>query len=120
MGSLRGKRIYDDVSEDDGTRILIDRLWPRGIKKVNAHLDGWDKAIAPSSEIRKKFHADDDYEAFTKAYEAELDANQDTTAFVSSVAEKLKEGNVTLLTASKDPERCNCSVVLDYLKAHIQ
>lgn len=116
MNEIRLKRIYEAAEAEDGYRILADRLWPRGIKKVDARIDDWAKDISPSNDLRKKFHADDDYEAFEKDYALEMDANENMAAFVSLVREKLKEGNVTFLTASKNPERCNISVLLKYVQ----
>lgn len=118
-GILQTKRIYDSCVEEDGYRILVDRLWPRGMKKENAGIDEWFRTIAPSNENRKQFHQDNDYDAFRKRYELELEQNADTTALISIVKEKLEKGNVTLLSASKDIRRCNASVLYEYLSGKI-
>lgn len=118
-GMLRFKRIYDEPSEEDGFRILVDRLWPRGMKKEKAQIDAWLKDIAPSDEIRKKYHQDGDYEYFQRRYKQELDQNENTAALISIVKEKLKGENVTLLTASKKVNACNVSVLYEYLIQNI-
>lgn len=114
-GMLRTKRIYDPYVKEDGYRILVDRLWPRGVKKENARIDAWLKTIAPSNELRKQFHADHDYESFQKRYVQELEQNADTTALISTVKEQLESGNVTLLSASRDIDHCNASVLYEFL-----
>lgn len=74
--ALQIKRIYDSPAESDGLRLLIDRLWPRGISKERAHLDGWPKELAPSDQLRKCFgHMEGNFERFAELYRAELDAN---------------------------------------------
>lgn len=118
-GELRTARIYDDPSEEDGYRILADRLWPRGMKKENAHIDAWLKSIAPSNELRRQYHKDGDYESFQEKYREELDQNEDTPALLSAVKEHLEEGNVTLLSASKNIKACNVSVLQAYLTERI-
>ena len=118
-GKIRTARIYEPVSEEDGCRILADRLWPRGIKKEDAQIDEWVKETAPSSEIRKQFHQDGDYETFQKRYISELEQNENTTALISVIREHLKQENVTLLTASKDVNHCNVSVLCSYLLERI-
>lgn len=111
---IRTKRAYDDFSKDDGTRILVDRLWPRGIKKEKLRADVWMKEIAPSTELRKWFRKENrDWKDFTRRYTDELDQNPDGVAELRKIA---KKGRVTLLYSVKDPD-CNHAVVLkDYLK----
>lgn len=95
------KRVYDSWEERDGYRILIDRVWPRGISKGKAHLDEWAKAITPSSELRKSVHAGEiSWEEFDKDYEKELKGNLDFTSFKKVVLEKLERKNVTLITSA--------------------
>lgn len=118
-GKLRIARIYDDPSEEDGYRILADRLWPRGMKKENAHLDAWLKSAAPSNELRRQYHKDGNYDVFAERYMDELDQNEDTPALISVVKEHLKQGNVTLLSASKNINACNVSVLQTYLLERI-
>ena len=112
MNDLRIKRIYLSSEKEDGYRLLIDRLWPRGISKVKANLDEWDKTVAPSSEIREWFgHEDEKFPEFEKKYRVELEHNQDAAQFAKHVKELLKTSNVTLLYGAKN-ETCNQAVVL--------
>lgn len=112
MNELRIKRIYLSPEEDDGYRLLIDRLWPRGISKVKASLDEWDKTVAPSTELREWFgHKEENFPEFERKYRIELDNNPDAANFAKHVKKLLKTGNVTLLYGAKD-ETCNQAVVL--------
>ena len=112
MNELRIKRIYLSPEKDDGYRLLIDRLWPRGISKVKASLDEWDKTVAPSTELREWFgHEDEKFPEFEKKYRVELEHNQDAAQFAKHVKELLKTSNVTLLYGAKN-ETCNQAVVL--------
>jgi uncharacterized protein YeaO (DUF488 family) len=95
------KRIYDSPQPSDGTRVLVDRLWPRGVKKTDAHLDAWMKDVAPSTELRLWFdHIPARFDEFRLRYQAELTDNP-------SVGELRKLGRgkqVTLLYAAHDPK----------------
>ena len=74
--TVRVKRVYEAAAEDDGYRVLVDRLWPRGLSKVRAHLDEWLKDVAPSTELREWFgHKPERFAEFTQRYEAELDGS---------------------------------------------
>ena len=117
MNEIRCKRIYDAPEETDGFRVLIDRLWSRGVKKETAHIDLWAKEIAPSAELRKWFgHEPERFEPFSKLYAAELGENPAAEGFVATVCEELTHGNVTLLYAARDVA-CNHAVVLrDWLR----
>lgn len=117
MNELRIKRVYEAESADDGFRILVDRLWPRGISKVKADLSEWDKQVAPSPDLRKRFHDGEiSYDAFRSAYEKELAGNPAYEELASLVREKLSEGNVTLLFASKNESDNNAEVLLELLR----
>ena len=117
MGNLGIKRIYEAPAETDGSRILVDRLWPRGIKKENAALTEWVKTIAPTNELRKAFGHDPElWPDFQVKYRAELDANPDAAAFAAKVQEMLKAGNVTLLFGAKDTARNNAVVLKEWLE----
>lgn len=106
------KRIYDAVAEDDGFRVLVDRLWPRGIKKENARVDLWVKDIAPSNDLRKWFgHDAAKFDAFADRYRAEL---TDSAAFADLCRRLETHDVVTLLFAAKDTEHNN-AVVLRHL-----
>lgn len=115
---LKIKRIYDGASPDDGFRVLVDRLWPRGISKEKAHIDLWAKDVAPSNELRKEFHAHEDtFEMFRTAYRAELKANPSLPAFSQAVKEHLAQGNVTFITAVKDTEHSHVEILVEAVGA---
>ncbi len=120
MSQVLIKRIYDQRQEDDGWRVLVDRLWPRGVSKERAALDRWVKGIAPSGELRKWFdHMQTHFDSFASSYASELDGNKDMPQFLQEVREHLREGNVTLLYAAKD-EQCNHAAILrDWLNRHL-
>ncbi|GAA4891604.1 DUF488 domain-containing protein [Streptomyces coeruleoprunus] len=116
----RLRRVYDPAAPDDGTRVLVDRLWPRGLTKEDAHIDEWPKSVTPSTELRRWFHDLDDadeedaFEEFRRRYEAELAAPEATRA-LTQLRELAARGPLTLLTASKTPERSHASVLRDLL-----
>lgn len=117
---LRMKRIYDGANDVDGYRVLVDRLWPRGITKEKAKIDYWAKEITPSTEIRNKFkHEAERFEDFRNAYLYELDNNEHAGAFLTFINGKLKLSNVTLLYAARD-EKINHVVVLkDWIEENL-
>lgn len=107
------KRIYDESSIDDGYRVLVDRLWPRGVSKERGAVDEWLKDIAPSPGLRVWFdHKPERFAEFSEKYREELEDNPAVTAI-----RRLKEEHdaVTLLYAAKDPEVNHARVLLDYL-----
>lgn len=111
--SIKIKRVYDNPVEEDGRRILVDRLWPRGLSKDRAGLDKWMKDIAPSDELRKWFgHRIERWEEFRKAYLEELKQHKDQLVELKSLA---RRGPVTLLFAAKDEEHNNAVVIKDQL-----
>ncbi|EQM54531.1 hypothetical protein N692_12275 [Lactiplantibacillus plantarum EGD-AQ4] len=115
---LKLERIYTKPVDTDGYRLLVDRLWPRGISKVNAQLDDWVKEIGPSTELRKWFNHDPEkYPEFVKKYQAELDANPITPDFIRQVAEQLAKQPVILLFGAKDETHNQAVVLQDYLLA---
>ncbi|MBR8639840.1 DUF488 family protein [Streptomyces tuirus] len=114
--SVRVRRVYDPPEAEDGTRVLVDRLWPRGLAKDAARVDEWPKAVTPSTELRRWYHAGEgSYEQFAERYEAELDADE-AAEVLDHVRELVREGDVTLLTASKTPERSHASVLARLLE----
>ena len=117
MHVLQIKRIYEKPDFNDGYRILVDRLWPRGIRKDEARLDDWAKPITPSTEIRKAFaHDPANMDIFREIYISELNQNPAADEFLTLVAEKLRKSNVTLLYGAKD-EKYNHAVILkDWIK----
>lgn len=112
MNELQCKRIYEPSIETDGFRILVDRLWPRGLKKEDAKIDLWAKDIAPSTDLRKFFgHDPKKYASFKKAYREELTENPAAKNFKDLCLEKIKDQKITLLYAAKD-EKYNHALVL--------
>jgi uncharacterized protein YeaO (DUF488 family) len=111
MTTLAVKRVYQPPEDGDGTRILVDRLWPRGLTRDKARIDLWLKDIAPSDALRKRFHGrPDDWDAFRAAYATEL-AGAAAQAAVRELLDRLQNGPVTLLYAARD-ERHNNAVAL--------
>lgn len=109
------KRIYLPVEQDDGYRVLVDRLWPRGIKKSDADLQCWLKDIGPSNELRTWFdHEVERWEEFRRRYLVELSADP-MTLMLDSLREKAREQTVTLLYAARDERRNNAVVIKDVL-----
>lgn len=116
MTQVYCKRVYLPASDTDGFRVLVDRLWPRGIKKENAHVDMWAKALAPSTELRKWFgHDPERFEEFARRYEEELSANAEAGALLK---EFRTHDVVTLLFGAKD-EKYNNAVVLSRILQNI-
>lgn len=113
MGRFRIKRIYAEAGSDDGSRVLVDRLWPRGVARQTAALDLWLKDIAPSPSLRGWFaHDPARFQEFRKRYRAELDANPEAVAQLCALA---KDGDVTLLYGARDPHVNQAAVLADYL-----
>ena len=113
MATFGIKRIYEDPEPEDGTRILADRLWPRGISKERAALAGWHTELAPSPELRKWWgHDPDRMDEFGAAYEAELDQRPVVDGFLAGLA---PDERVTLLYATKDPQVNHARILCDYL-----
>jgi uncharacterized protein YeaO (DUF488 family) len=107
------KRVYDPPSTKDGKRILVDRLWPRGISRKQARIDVWMKDIAPNSDLRKWFgHDPDKWMEFARRYRAELKGKKDLLEELRSEAGR---GMVTLLFGAKDEERNNAVVLRNML-----
>jgi uncharacterized protein YeaO (DUF488 family) len=116
---LRIKRIYEAPAAEDGLRLLVDRLWPRGLSKEKAHIDAWLKEVAPSDALRHRFHHDPDlWPEFRKAYARELEQEPALTA-ARSIIEKLGGSTVTLLYAAKDEEHNNAAALRDWLLARL-
>jgi uncharacterized protein YeaO (DUF488 family) len=112
---IRVKRIYDPPDDKDGARVLVDRLWPRGVPKEAAKLRLWLKDIAPSADLRRWFgHDPARFAEFSRRYRAELSANKDA---VGRLDDLVKAGRVTLLYAAHDTEHNDARVLADYLEA---
>lgn len=111
---IKVKRIYEKVDEDDGMRILIDRLWPRGLSKKNARIDTWMKDISPSDSLRKWFgHKEERWREFKARYLKELKNKRELIKELKMLS---KNKVVTLLYAAKDEKRNNAQVLLIFLK----
>ena len=108
------KRAYDPPSTSDGYRVLVDRLWPRGLTKAKLHLDAWMKDLAPSNDLRKWIHSDmTRWSEFRRRYFKELG---DHPAAVSEIRRKARSAIVTLVFATKDPEHNHAAVLKEYLE----
>lgn len=118
MVELKLKRAYDAPSTDDGYRVLVDRLWPRGERKDEFEYDDWEKKLAPSTELREWFHEDPEnrWSDFVIKYKSELRNNPLVTDFVHYIMSKKK---VTLLYSSKDTERNNAVILKEYIESII-
>ena len=113
---LMVKRIYEPPAADDGQRVLVDRIWPRGVRKEHAALALWLKDIAPSDELRKWFgHEPERWAEFRKRYSAELERND---AAVEQLRGPLRKGKVTLLYGAHDAAHNNAVALMEYLLRH--
>ena len=115
---LKIKRAYEAAENDDGKRILIDRLWPRGVSKVEARIDEWMKDLAPSTELRQWFgHDTDKWEEFRKRYKKEL-ASPEGTRLLEDIARRARSGPITLVYGAKDTEHNNAKVLEEIINEH--
>lgn len=113
MKTIRIKRIYDEKAEDDGYRVLVDRIWPRGVSKATAHLDEWNKDIAPSTELRKWFdHKEERFDEFALRYRIELKDREDQLSKLRKIADNQ---SISLLYAAKSPTMNQAVVLKDVL-----
>lgn len=111
---IRLKRVYDKAEKNDGTRILVDRLWPRGVTKEKAKLDLWLKDIAPFEELRKWFsHDPSKWQEFKIRYFRQLKNNPSVVKFVK---DKIRESNVSLIYGAKDDRYNNAVALKEYLE----
>ncbi len=114
--NIRIRRIYDEPTPADGTRVLVDRIWPRGMTKTRAHLDQWCKEIAPSTELRKWYHHDPArFEEFTHRYREEL-TDTHRAAALNDLRNLAKHNTLTLLTATTDTNLSEAAVVADLVR----
>lgn len=112
---VRYRRIYDEASPGEGTRVLVDRIWPRGVRKQDARLDEWMRDVAPSAELRHWYgHDPEKYAEFRRRYLAELRDADHRPAF-DRLHELAGHGPVTLLTATRDLEHSQAAVLADRL-----
>lgn len=112
---IRCKRVYEPPEPDDGMRVLVDRLWPRGISREKAALDAWERDLAPSEELRRQFgHDPERFADFKRRYRAELRSQRDALERLRACA---VERRLTLLYAARDCERNNAVVLAEALRA---
>jgi uncharacterized protein YeaO (DUF488 family) len=110
------KRAYDPPEESDGARYLVDRMWPRGVKKDALKIEAWLKDVAPTTALREWFHHDPEkWDEFRRRYFKELDTNRDAWLPLQRAA---NEGTLTLVYSARDTERNNAVVLAEYLKKH--
>lgn len=115
--TIRLKRAYAPEEADDGARILVDGLWPRGMSKVREDLTEWDKLIAPDKQLRTDFHHGTiSFEQFRQDYLRQLRADRQAADFAQHVAELLKTENVTLIYGSRDVDHNNAIVLKEFLE----
>ncbi|GAA4940367.1 uncharacterized protein YeaO (DUF488 family) [Actinomycetospora succinea] len=113
--TVQVKRVREERADGDGTRVLVDRLWPRGVAKADADHDSWLRDVAPSSELRKWFgHDPAKYDEFARRYRAELDEEPAASALASL---RDTAGPLTLLTATRDTDHSHARVLADVLRA---
>lgn len=111
---IRTKRAYDPPAASDGARFLVDRLWPRGVKKENLEIEAWIKEVAPSNELRKWFHHDPEkWQEFELRYFAELDEKQEA---LEPIRQAARRGDVTLVYGAKDTEHNDAIALKAYLE----
>lgn len=112
--SIKIKRVYEQPAKDDGRRILVDRLWPRGLTKKKASVDLWLKEIAPSTELRKWFgHDPDKWKRFQGRYETEIRHKDD---LITMLRRKAREGTITLIYAARDEKHNEALVLKQFLQ----
>jgi uncharacterized protein YeaO (DUF488 family) len=112
---VRVRRIYDEPGPEDGVRVLVDRLWPRGITREEARLDRWAKELAPSTELRRWYgHRPERFEAFARRYREEL-ARPEVQGALGELRRLATQGALTVLTATRDVERSGARVLADVL-----
>ena len=115
--NVSSKRIYDATGHNDGTRVLVDRVWPRGLAKDDAELDEWIKGVAPSTELRKWYaHDPEKFTEFAQRYRSELGTEQGLEA-VHQLQAAVTGKRLTLLTATKDLEHSHLVVLAELLRS---
>jgi uncharacterized protein YeaO (DUF488 family) len=114
-GNVRVRRVYEDPDPDDGARVLVDRIWPRGMTKARAALDEWCKDVAPSHELRTWYgHQPDRFEEFARRYRLELEDPRRAGA-LAHLRDLARDGPVTLLTATREPAISEAAVLAPLL-----
>ena len=117
---IRIKRAYDPPARGDGVRILVDRLWPRGLRKDDAHFDQWRKDLSPSTGLRQFYsHQPERFAEFTKRYRAEL-RRKEARAAISEIVDLTRRRPVTLITASRDLDHSEAAVLAAHVRATLK
>lgn len=120
MYEIKTRRAYEERKKDGGYHILVDGLWPRGIKKEDLSYSWWPKEIAPSDKLRKSFnHEKDKFKSFKKSYKKELDDNKIADEFLDKVKTQLKKHNVTLIYGAKDKEHNQAIVLKEWIEENL-
>lgn len=115
------KRVYDSVTDADGVRVLVDRLWPRGIAKTDERINKWYQDIAPSHDLRKWFHESGDFVTFSKKYRQELEESEAARAALQTLRKLVAQSErVTLVFASKEEQQNNAVVLKQVLEGKSQ
>lgn len=118
-GNVRLRRAYDDPTPDDGHRVLVDRVWPRGRTKTQLRLDAWARDLGPSTELRKSFgHDPTRWQEFQRRYRAEL-ADPARAKALDALAERVRRGAVTLVFGARDREHSQAVVIADELEQRL-
>ncbi|WP_243789027.1 DUF488 domain-containing protein [Saccharopolyspora gloriosae] len=116
QSNIRVRRAYEEVTGQDGNRVLVDRIWPRGLSKDKASLDEWCKAVAPSTELRKWYgHDPDRFTEFERRYRSEL-RDPERAEALQHLRDLAKKRRLTLVTATKDPGISAAAVIADLLR----
>lgn len=117
-GMIKTKRAYEQPSSSDGARYLVDRLWPRGVKRESLEIQDWLKEAAPSNDLRKQFHHDPQrWEEFCQRYFAELDSSPEA---IKPLLEAAHRGDVTLVYGARDEEHNNAAALKAYLEKRLK
>ncbi|UPK74896.1 DUF488 family protein [Nocardioidaceae bacterium SCSIO 66511] len=117
VASIQVKRVYEEAADSDGARILVDRLWPRGVSKEKAGLDAWHQDVAPSPELRMWYgHDPARFDEFADRYRAELNGR---TAAIDGMLGEIKGETLTLITATKDVEHSGAVVLAEVLRDRV-
>jgi uncharacterized protein YeaO (DUF488 family) len=115
--SIHLKRVYDEYSKEDGYRVLVDRLWPRGISKEKLHIDKWLKEIAPSNDLRKWYgHDPEKWDQFKQRYFSELQTKE---PLVQELLQHIEAGPITLVYSTKETEYNNAVALKEYLLGRV-
>ena len=121
MNTISIKRVYEPEDAADGFRVLIDKLWPRGMAKAKADIAFWAKFIAPSTELREWFgHKPENFPIFVQKYTKEPEANPETESFIALCERQLKENNVTLLYGAKDEVHNQAVVLKNFIETKLK